>query len=385
MPHKKIYIIAGEPSGDALGGRLIHALRVYNPAIKLRGIGGEKMANAGIASLFPIQDISIMGFAEILPHARKISQHIKHTIEDIETYKPDIVVTIDSPGFCKRVVSKLRQRGKLKATHFIHYVAPTVWAYKPERAAIFASLFDHILLLLPFEPPYFEKAGLPSTFVGHSLLEENLQGDSQDFREKHRIPHDATVLCLLAGSRRGEIRTLLPIFLKTIQQLRDSIPNLHIVLPTITSLKPLIEKLLSNVTVPYIITDQQSEKYAAYAATDLALCKSGTVSLELAMATIPMVIAYKVHPLSAWMLRRMIKIPYVNLINILQKKSVIPECLQENCTAEILSRELLALHTDTEKRNRQIQQLEMAINHLTPEGGEKPSHLAAKLILSYLK
>ena len=378
----KIYIIAGEPSGDLLGAKLIKAIRDLEPEAKFRGIGGDYIKSQNVDSLFPISDISIMGFSEVIPHIRKIYRHIDNTINDIIDFAPDIIVTIDSPGFCKRVVKRLREQN-YNDPKFIHYVAPTVWAYKPERAKAFAELFDHIMLLLPFEAPYFEKEGLHSTFVGHSILEEDiLEGNREDFRNKYKVSEDETLLCVLAGSRKGELKKMLPIFKETIMMLSKEIKGLKVIFPTISTLLPVLETELSDLSVEHYVVDSKESKADAYAASDLALCKSGTISLELAMAKLPMVIAYKVSPVSAWMLRRMIHIKYVNLINILQNKEIIKECLQEDCNAKTLSSNLLDLYNNKENKSKQLNEIGKALDMLKPTDNIKPSEMAAKTVIS---
>lgn len=380
MDEIKLYIIAGEPSGDVLGGKLICALKSLDPHIIFKGVGGDNIAKQGVVSLFPIKDIAVMGFSEVLPHVRTVFKRIDQTVDDIIDFKPDAVITIDSPGFCKRVVKKLKQRGY--QGKLIHYVAPTVWAYKPKRAEKFAELFDHIMVLLPFEVPYFEKVGLDCTFVGHSIVEEQVAaGQADRFREKYNIDHDAVILSVLCGSRQGEIKRLFDIFSQTIQFLSQKIPKLHVVFPTISDMEDTLKQKASGLGTPYTVISDPMIKFDAYAASYFALCKSGTISLELSLAGVPMIVAYKVSPLSAWLLRRMIQVDYVNLINILANDEVIPECLQEQCTSDILANRLWELFSDKEVCNQQKSKTQEMLKLLNVDEERKPSEVAAETIM----
>lgn len=379
----KIALIAGEASGDRLGGRLMAALRHCEQSEAIQpqfiGIGGVMMEAQGLRSLFDMQELSLMGFAEVLPHARRLTRRIRETVAFIEREKPDVLVTIDSPGFTFRVVKKLRERGIVRP-RLIHYVAPTVWAYKPKRAAKTAALFDALLVLLPFEPPYFEREGLPTHFIGHAVTEDDYKpAEAKVFRARHGIAEDARLLCVMPGSRRGELTQLLPVFTKALRQME--VP-LRLVIPSTTHSAALLERLQPHwPSVPIIVTDE-AEKRAAMLASDLALAKSGTVTLEAAMAGLPMITAYKVNPLSAWLLRRMITTRYVNLINILMEREVIPEYLQQECTPEILSAALSGLAKNADKRAAQKRDYAEALRRLSsPQIGKSPSHLAAEIVL----
>src|SRR5579884_2215300 len=205
-----VYIIAGEHSGDLIGAHLMQSLREQSTRhIQFYGVGGDRMAAEGIESLFPYYELSMMGFVEILPYVFNMAVRISQTVDDILAKKPNMIITIDSPGFCFRVVERLRKENL--AAHYIHYVAPTVWAYKPERAAKCAKLYDHMLVLLPFEPPYFEKVKLPCTWVGHPVIAETMAGNAQAFRKKYEIADSTTVFTLLPGSRKGEVERHMPI------------------------------------------------------------------------------------------------------------------------------------------------------------------------------
>lgn len=379
----KIYVIAGEASGDIYGGKLIDALNAQSPQeIDFYGIGGETMEKAGIKSLFPMQELSIMGFWEIVPHIPKMLKRINQTADDILNIQPDVVITIDSPGFCCRVAEKL----KGSAIPLIHYVAPTVWAYKPKRAQKFANLFDHLLLLLPFEKPYFDAVKLPCTFVGHPIVETKIPDDAGNiFRKTHNISSDDKLLCIMPGSRKTEIKKLLPTFLEAADNLKKQHTNLKIIIPTIKALKNFVAGEIEKISnIDYIILDDGAQKHAAYAASDVALVKSGTGSFEVAIAGCPMVIAYKVSYLSHKLIKMMIKIKYANLINIISNAEIIPELLQNNCTAANIERHISKILNDPKHKELQLQKSKSILEQLGINGNKSPSQKAADAVIKFL-
>lgn len=378
-----IYIIAGEASGDFLGGQLMAQLKQQSDRpIKFHGIGGDKMIAQGLDSLFPYNELSMMGFIEILPHAYNVMARIDSTVEDIRAKAPDMVITIDSPGFCFRVVRKLREY-KLQST-FVHYVAPTVWAYKPERAKKCADLFDHMLLLLPFEPPYFEREGLACTFVGHPIVAETPTGDGTAFRKKYDIPVQQPLFTILPGSRRGEVQRHMPIFGRAVTLLARKYPQLAMAITVPRQVIPFVTDYFEGCPFRTVITSEEEDKRGAMAAANLAIVKSGTVALEVAMNHAPMVVAYRVNPISAWMVRRMITARYVNLINLLLDREVIPELLQENCTAFCIAQSAEQLLNYEENITAQESAAQEALTMLMPASEQKPSAIAARAVLGLL-
>ena len=378
-----IYLIAGEPSGDFLGASLMRSLRAQSDRhIRFYGIGGERMEAEGLESLFPYHELSMMGFVEIIPHIFRTLIHIATTIHDIVTKQPDMLITIDSPGFCFRVVEKLRAVSF--KTKFIHYVAPTVWAYKPQRAEKCAKLFDHLLVLLPFEPPYFEKVGLPCSFVGHPVICESATGNGAEFRAKYEISADTKLFCLLAGSRKGEVKRHLPVFAKTIAMLSSVYPNLAIMVAAPAHVMPLFAPFLNTCPFTAIIAQDEADKKNGIAASNFALVKSGTVAFEVAMAGVPMLITYRINAISAWFLRKIIKTKFANLINILTGKEVIPELLQERCSPLLLASCANTMLAIPEIGKRQLSNIQEAMHQLTPANGKKPSEEAARVVLSLL-
>ncbi len=378
-----IYVIAGEASGDLLGAHLMRSLRANSQQrIVFHGIGGEKMEEEGLNSLFPYHDLSMMGFVEILPYIYRTLIHIDSTIVDITLKHPDLIITIDSPGFCFRVVEKLRKDG-FKAK-FIHYVAPTVWAYKANRAKKCARLFDHMLVLLPFEPPYFEKEGLGCTFVGHPVVCETKVGNAEEFRNKHELSATTTLFCLLPGSRKGELKRHMPILARAVAMLSTCYPKLALVIAVPEHIREFLAPYLNKCPFQVIITEDEQDKKNAIAASQFAFVKSGTVAFEVAMAGVPMLITYRINRLSAWWLRRMLTIKFANLINILLRKEVIPELLQELADPLILASCANTILSMPSQQNSQKTGVNIALGMLLPPEKTAPSDLAAKKILSIL-
>jgi lipid-A-disaccharide synthase len=379
----RIFLIAGEPSGDLLGSRLMRALRTDTKTpIHFEGIGGEHMEAEGLKSLFPLSDLTLFGVAEILPHIPKLLRRLKQTRTSIETFNPHAIITIDSPGFCFRLMKGLRSRKALR----IHYTAPQVWAWAPWRAKKVAKLFDHLLTLFPFEPPYFTKEGLPATFVGHSLIESPLPpSDPQLFRKKHHIAPTAPLLCLLPGSRQSEVKTLLPVFKDVIALLRQCHPGLHLVLPLVPSVAGFVKENAASWNCSHTFVEKSEEKVAAMTASNCALTASGTVTLELARAQVPFVVAYKIHPLTAWLARYLIRVPAIALVNILAGRKVVPEILQKECTPDALSQAVLTLLEDPSAAQHQKEAFRGIIKQLHSPVHEQPSHAAAQIILRLLE
>ena len=378
-------IIAGEASGDLLGARLMTALKQHtNEPLQFSGVFGAQMQEIGGSSLFTMEDLSVMGLAEVLPHIPKILKRLQTAANHVISTQPDVVITIDSPGFSFRLAKKLKSlknKGKLKVV-LIHYVAPSVWAWKPKRAQKIALLYDKLLALLPFEPPYFTPHGLNTTFVGHPLVEVELPPLSQNtFRATHNISPYCHVLALLAGSRKGEITKLLPVFLETAERLAKRNAGLQVVLPTLPHLVPLLKKLTQHSALSLHIISDPTEKYPALQAATIALAASGTVSLELAICQTPTVIGYRLNALTAAIVKRVVRVKYVSIINLLLDKQVFPEHLQENCTVENLTRAAQYYLDNPAAREAFQQDCQSALALLCPEGGVSPSEKAAAVVL----
>ena len=380
---KKIFLIAGEASGDSIGAKLMHSIRNLNPDVKFFGVGGEKMEALGLKSLFPMSELSLLGFAEIIPHIPHLFRRIEEAADYVEEIAPDALVTIDAPAFNFRVARKLKERNS--PIKRIHYVAPSVWAYKPKRAEKIASLYDYLLAILPFEPPHFEKVGLPCSYIGHPIVEEDITGgNGESFRQKNGIYKNAKVMFMMPGSRQSEIKRLLPIFKDAALTLSETVSDLHIVVLATKNFFHDISKSFENFPIKNTILTGQVYKKDAMAASDVALVKSGTGTLEVAIAGIPMVVAYKVNPLSAFTLRRMIQVKYVNIVNLLLDTQVIPELLQEDCNPEFIASSLSSLIESHDARSNQLINTKKALQSLGLGQIPSPSDKAAEIILKQI-
>jgi lipid-A-disaccharide synthase len=379
-----VYLIAGEPSGDALGGRLMAALRERSPApLRFAGIGGERMAEQGLESLVPLHELAVMGVAEVLPRARLILRRVRETVADIRRLKPAAVVTIDSSGFTWRVAQRLRQGGEA-ALPLIHYVAPMVWAWRAGRARRMARWYDHLMVLLPFEPPYFAKVGLACTYVGHPVVESGADhGDGTGFRRRHGIPGEAPVLAVLPGSRRGEVARLLPPFGGTVELLARQHPDLRVVVPVTETVAETVAAAVAQWPAPAIVVRGEREKYDAFAASNAALAASGTVALELAMAGVPALVAYRLNPLTHALLRRIVRVRYIHLLNLILEREAVPELIQDDCAPEKLAAAIEGLLGDAARRQAQIEACRQALTQLG-WGELSPSRRAADLVLSII-
>jgi lipid-A-disaccharide synthase len=374
-----IALLAGEVSGDILGARLMTALRErYGGDIRFSGVGGERMTAEGLTSLFPMSDLSVMGLAEVLPRVLKLWTRIRQTVRFVEQSAPDAFVTIDAPSFSFRVARRLKGKG----VPLIHYVAPQVWAWLPGRAAGMARSVDHMLALLPFETVFFEEHGLTCDFVGHPVVENAVpaQGAGSDLRRSLGIGDDVEMLLLLPGSRQSEVSRLLPVFAEVYEALRQTRKRLVGVLLTPKDIAPEVRRAVSSwPRAPTIIEDAE-KRLGVYAAADVALAASGTVTLELALAEVATVIAYRTGMMTASIVRRLLTVPHIALPNILAEAEVMPEFLQENCRSENIAAAIQALLDDPAMRRAQQKRL-AEIGRQLGAGGPAPSERAAEAVL----
>ncbi len=376
-----IYLIAGEPSGDLLGARLMAALLEQTGGlVRFAGVGGEEMAAEGLRSPFPLADVAVMGLLEVLPRIPLVLRRVREIAAEVERLRPAAVVTIDSWGFTGRVARRLKASGSRIPR--IHYVAPMVWAWRPGRARQLADRLDHLLCLLPNEPPYFEAVGLGATHVGHAVIESGAdQGDGPAFRRRHGIDPAVPLLCLLPGSRRSEKARLLPIFDRTLARLAPRHPGLRTVIPTVDTVA--VEVARAALPLGALVVRGRAEKSDAFAAADVALAASGTVAVELALAGVPAVITYRVSPLTAWIGRRLLRIRHVSLVNLLLDRPAIPELLQERCRPDLLADAVSGLLADEAARAAQRAAGREALRRLG-YGGPSPSAQAARVILDII-
>ena len=379
----RLMLIAGEPSGDALGAELLRALaQASGRRIEAFGVGGPAMAKAGHHSLFDMTDLSVMGVAEVLPRLPQLQLRIAQTVGHALNARPDMLITIDSPDFCFRVARQVRNYAP--EIPIVHYVAPQIWAWRRGRARRIARYVDLVLALLPFEAPLLIAQGLPCSFVGHPVVGRIPSANAgMEFRKRHAIPTDVPLLGVLPGSRGGEVSRLLPPFGDTIHRLSRDIPQLHIFCATLPHLAGQVWDAVANWPGRVIVTEDNDEKLAGFAACDAALAASGTVSLELAACATPHVVAYKVSPLTAMIARRVLKISHVNLVNLILNESLIPELLQQDCTAENLAREISLLLRPSKAAERQRTGMQKALLELGA-GQTPPSQRAAEAVLALL-
>lgn len=378
----KLYVIAGEASGDALGAALLAGLKSLRPDLQVRGIGGPLMQAEGLHSLFPMDELSVMGLAEVLPKYAHLKRRIREAAADVLAAAPDGLITIDSPDFVLRVARIVRTaRPDLRT---IHYVAPSVWAWRPGRAAKMAHVIDHVLALLPFEPPYMTAAGMTCDFVGHPVVSapRASAAEAQAFRAD---PGGGGPLVLaLPGSRRGEVARLAPVIGGVLDRVRAVHPQVQVVLPTLRSVAAMVEDLTADWPVRPRIIEAPEAKRAAFAAADVAIAASGTVSLELAANGVPMVIAYDMHPVTMWLMQRMARVDTVTLVNLVSDTRVVPEFLGDRCTADLIAPALLGLIGPGPARDAQRAAMRLTMERLG-EGGDPPGLRAARSVLAAIK
>ncbi len=369
------FLIAGEPSGDKLGAALMAGLCYLCPDVTFQGIGGPLMQAQGLTSIFPMEELSVMGIAEVLPKYLHLKRRLREAASAVLAAAPTALITIDSPDFCLRVAALVKAANPQQRT--IHYVAPSVWAWRPGRAAKMARVIDHALALLPFEPPCMTAAGMTCDFVGHPVVAEPLaMSDERAIFAKTPRP---LILCL-PGSRRSEVTRLAPVFGQTLGLLSQSHPGLAIALPTLTHIAPLVRDLTKDWPVqPRLILDP-AEKRAAFAEADVALAASGTVSLELAANATPMVIAYDMHPLSWWLIKRMALIDTVTLVNLVSQTRTIPEFLGPACRPKAIAAALGALIDDSTPQSQAMAKTMTLLG----KGAEPPGLRAARSVLAHL-
>lgn len=375
-----IYLVAGESSGDVLGARLMQAITERRHDATFVGIGGEAMEARGLRSLFPISDLALMGLLEILPRLRQLNQRLQQTTNDIAARRPDVLVTIDSPGFTLRVLRAVAPLAIPRA----HYVAPQVWAWRQSRVRHYHGLWDRLLCLLPFEPSFFARRNLPATFVGHPVLESGAdKGDASRFRARHGIPAAARLITLMPGSRRTEVSRLLPVLGAALERVAAHVPDIHPVVPLAGPVADAVRRDASAWSARPILVSETDDKHDGFAASAAALTKSGTATLELAMAGVPMLVTYRVNPLSAAIARRLITVKYASLLNLLADSEVVPELIQDACTPDRLTEALLRLLSDPAAADAQRDACQAVLHQLRPPRG-LPSEAAADAVLELL-
>lgn len=375
----RVFLIAGEASGDQLGAGLMRALRRLRPDVEFVGVGGTAMQAEGLTSLIPLEDLAVMGFVPVLLHLPRLLARMNEAVAAVLAAKPSVLIIIDSPDFTHRVA--LRVRKAAPDLPIVDYVSPTVWAWRPGRATKMRIYVDHVLALLPFEPAAHRRlGGPPCTYVGHPLLERiaDFAPDAEDLRRREVKP---PVLVVLPGSRRSEIERLMPVFAATLEKLAGDVGAFDAVLPAVSHLEDEIRRRVETWKIRPRIVCGETEKRAAFRSARAALAASGTVSLELALARVPMVVAYKVSWLEA-QARHFITVPSIVLPNLILGENVIPEFLQERCTPAALAAALAKLFADGPERESQSLGFARLVQTLRLAPGETPSARAAEVVFS---
>jgi len=377
-------LVCGEPSGDQLGGELMAGLKLLaGDGVRITGVGGTAMAAQGLQSLFPLDDMAVMGLREVVPRIPKILRRVREASDFALATRPDAVVLIDSPDFTHRIAQRLKRTDPSVRT--VNYVAPQVWASRQYRARKMGRYFDLVLALLPFEVPFFEAHGVRAAFVGHPVIERAIRMTGGDaLRARLGIAANAPLLAVLPGSRMNEVRLLLPPFRDAVARLVKSFPDLVCVLPTVPHVAAAVRAGTANWPAPLHILDGGASKFSAFDAADAALAASGTVTTELALAHTPMVVAYRFGWLTYALGKPFVSVKFATLVNIILDREAAPEFIQSRCTGANLADALVPLLSDTPARREQIKDLDAA-TALLGVGSEPPSLRAARALLEFVR
>ena len=380
----RVFVVAGEVSGDKLGGALMAGLRELQQDVSFDGIGGAQMQAQGLTSRFEMNELSVMGIAEILPKYFHLKRRIRETAQAVIDTKPDVLITIDSPDFSLRVAKLVKEASDIRC---VHYVAPSVWAWRPGRAVKMAKVIDHVLALLPFEPPYMEAAGMECDFVGHPVVAEHVASsdDAKAFRDQHGLGDADPLLLVLPGSRRGEVSRLAPVLGDALKPLVAAHPNLKVVVPAAGPVANLVQEQAKEWPIEPLILDPSgqslaatmADKRAAFAAADFAIAASGTVMLELAAAQTPTVSIYTVNWLSLKIMQGLAIVDTANLINLVSDTRHVPEFIGANCRGDLVAGGLETLMADPEPQRAAMG---VTMTRLG-QGGEDPGLRAARAVL----
>jgi lipid-A-disaccharide synthase len=383
----RVFVVAGEPSGDALGGALLAGLSQVSPGVQFQGIGGPLMQAQGLTSLFDMSELSLMGIAEVLPKYFHLKRRIAETARAVIDARPDVLITIDSPDFCLRVAKMVKAQSDIRT---VHYVAPTVWAWRPGRAKKMAHMIDHVLALFPFEPPYMEAVGMDCDFVGHPAANAPRATDAEQvaFRVQHGLSDANPLVLVLPGSRQGEVARMGPVFGEALGALARTRPNLRVVVPAAPAVADAVTSIVANWPVEAVVIDirnmdmeaGQAQKRAAFGAADVALATSGTVALELAAAGTPMVSAFDLSWLSRIIISRMVTTDTGCLINLVTDTRVVPEVIGHAFNAANVQSAMEGLLADP---STQAVEMERTMD-LLGRGGEDPGVRAARVVLDRL-
>lgn len=382
----KLYFIAGESSGDLIGAKIISAIKKQiaisgdsstQQSMSFYGIGGDEMFKHGVKSLFNFQEISLMGFVEVVPHIFRLKKLINQTVEDIIKKNIDVLVTIDCPGFTFRVAQKIKSLAP--NIKLAHVVAPSIWAYKESRAKKYAKVYDKLLTLFPFEPPYFTKYGLDAEYIGHPILEQHFYENSKELRKEFNIPNDHKVIAITPGSRKGEISKHMPVIRDVLDSLSSTQKITAIFVQPNDSYINYILKYITGAKFNFIFS---TERLKSFAVCDVALAKSGTNTIEITASGKPMIVIYKLNPMTFSILQLMIKVKYASVVNLIANKEIIPEYIQSDFTKDKLAYALTELLVEPDKANAQVALAKKVLKTIGLEGEELPSEKAAKIIIA---
>ena len=377
---KKIFIITGEPSGDKLASKVISKLKNNNPDIKYSCVGGVHLSKLGIKSIFDLKEITYIGFTSVLLNIFKIKNKINFTVDEIIKFNPDILFSVDSPDFTLRVAEKVKKLNKKIKT--VHYVAPQVWVWREGRVKKFKKFLDHVLLLFYFEKKYFDKEGIPNTFVGHPLLEQEIK---TKIDLTNIIPNNKEIISLFSGSRSSEIKLLLPILVNFIYLMNQKFDNYLFIFHATNENKDLITEKLktSNLQNTEVISDDNI-KNQVLDKSIFAVSKSGTVSLEICKAKVPSIIIYKMNFLNYVIVKLLIKIKFANIINIINNKEIIPELIQKECNAKEIYNSVVYFLKNPEIMKQQVNNCEKTLNQIRSKSSssDEASLILAKFLIS---
>lgn len=382
----KIFIIAGEVSGDILGGKLMRSLLALRPELEFSGIGGYNMQEAGLKSLIPMEELSLMGIWEILPKLPNLYRIYKGTLEEIEAFQPDLIITIDAPDFSFRIGAACKRNANINAKIF-HYVAPTVWAWRPGRAGRIAKFLDGIICLLPFEPPYFTREKLPAAYSGHQIVEERAMIEAASphaFRETYAIAQHAKTIGLFFGSRKKELEKHASTLIEAVNYIAEDYEDIHVIVPTLPSLEYDVTTRLKMLNCPYSLVTNPVNKWAAFKACDMAVAVSGTVGLELAYVGVPHIIGYSMSPFTYQIVKQLVRVKYAHLANIMLNDKLVPEYLQNDFTYEGIYNGLSHFLEKPELADQQRKGFKRVRDIMAIKNNEAPSDRAARFILDSL-
>ncbi len=395
IERKKIFIIAGESSGDLLGSKIMKYLinNKQNVKIDFVGIGGERMHKYGLQSIFPMSDLSLMGFFEVLPKVFHLLGRINQTVDEIIKEKPDLILTIDSPDFCFKVMSKLKSKNKefFDKVKKVHLIAPSVWAYREKRAKKIAGLYNLLLCILPFEPQYFEKYGLKAEFIGHPIFDTEKYLDTysrNDLQKKYNVGNDDIIIILTPGSRESEVDRIYPIMIKSIYILKERYNYInrgyHIFTFANNTTRDFVDFISHDYKFYTTIVDNEEEKQRIISSANVVLAKSGTNTFEFNIAGVPMVIVYTFNWLTNKIAKRLVKVKYANLVNILADQEIIPEFVLDNANPSLIADELNKILNDKQLAKNQVEQSRKIIKSLGYNSDTKASEIGAEKILNLL-